>query len=147
MHEFLKTSFPRVHSTLGRESVSDLSMLYKWEGQNPQARPILLLAHQDVVPVENGTESRWQKPPFSGEIADGFIWGRGALDDKCSMMAIFESVEWLLTQGYKPRRHEIYLAFGHDEEAVAVGGALEIAELLKSGASSLSWFWMKVCRS
>ena len=131
MHEFLKTSFPRVHSTLARETVSDLSMLYKWEGQDPQARPILLLAHQDVVPVENGTESRWQKPPFSGEVSDGFIWGRGALDDKCSMMAIFESVEWLLGQGYKPRR-TIYLAFGHDEEAVAVGGALKIAELLKS---------------
>jgi len=131
LHEFLRQSFPRVHSTLQRETVSELSLLYKWEGQDPQAKPILLLAHQDVVPVENGTEGRWQKPPFSGEIADGFVWGRGTLDDKCSVMAIFEAVEWLLSQGMTPRR-TIYLAFGHDEESVSVGGALKIAELLKS---------------
>jgi carboxypeptidase PM20D1 len=131
LHELLRQSFPLIHSTLQRETVGDLSLLYKWEGQDPAARPILLLAHQDVVPVEPGTESRWQKPPFSGEIDGGFIWGRGTLDDKCSVMAIFEAVEWLLLQGKKPRR-TIYLAFGHDEEAVSVGGALQIAELLKS---------------
>ena len=71
LHELLRQSFPLIHSTLQRETVGDLSLLYKWEGQDPAARPILLLAHQDVVPVEPGTESRWQKPPFSGEIDGG----------------------------------------------------------------------------
>ncbi len=131
MHEFLRESFPLVHSTLQRETVAELSLLYKWEGQDPTARPILLLAHQDVVPADVGADSGWEKPPFAGEVDGGFIWGRGTLDDKCSMMAIFEAVEWLLSQGYRPSR-TIYLAFGHDEEAVSSGGAQQVAELLKS---------------
>ncbi len=131
LHEFLRQSFPLVHSTLQHETVADLSLLYKWEGQDPTTRPVLLLAHQDVVPVEPGTESSWEKPPFSGEVDGGFIWGRGTLDDKCSVMGIFESVEWLLSQGYRPSR-TIYLAFGHDEEAVSSGGAMQIADLLRS---------------
>lgn len=131
LHAFLRQSFPKVHASLLRETVSGLSLLYKWQGSDPQARPILLLAHQDVVPVDPVTESRWHKPPFGGELSDGFVWGRGSLDDKCSMMAIFESVELLLEQGYQPKR-TVYLAFGHDEEAVASGGASQIAELLRS---------------
>lgn len=131
LHELLRESFPLVHSTLQRETVGELSLLYKWEGQDPTTRPILLLAHQDVVPADTGSESGWEKPPFAGEIDGGFIWGRGTLDDKCSLMAIFESVEWLLSQGYRPNR-TIYLAFGHDEEAVSSGGAQQVAELLKS---------------
>ncbi len=131
LHEFLRQSFPLVHSTLQHENVAELSLLYKWEGQDPTTRPILLLAHQDVVPTEPGTEGSWERPPFSGDVDGGFIWGRGTLDDKCSVMSIFESVEWLLSQGYRPTR-TIYLAFGHDEEAVASGGAMQIADLLKS---------------
>ncbi|MFO0620137.1 MAG: M20 family peptidase [Polyangia bacterium] len=131
LHAFVRQSFPKVHATLQHETVGGLSLLYKWQGSDPQAKPILLLAHQDVVPVDPVTESRWHKAPFGGELADGFVWGRGSLDDKCSMMAIFESVELLLTQGFAPRR-TVYLAFGHDEEAVSAGGASQIAALLHS---------------
>lgn len=131
LHEFLRQSYPKVAASLPRETVGGLSLLYKWQGADPQARPILLLAHQDVVPVDPATESRWHKPPFGGELADGFVWGRGSLDDKCSMMAIFEAIELLLARGHQPQR-TVYLAFGHDEEAVSSGGASQIAELLRS---------------
>ena len=95
------------------------------------AKPVLLLAHMDVVPVEPGTERAWTHGPFSGDVADGFIWGRGTLDDKVGVMAILEAVEILLEQGFKPRQ-TVLLAFGHDEEIGGQKGAATIAALLKS---------------
>jgi len=116
---FLEQRFPLVHRTLAREAVSDHSRLYMWAGRG-DGKPIVLLAHLDVVPVEAGTEGNWIQPPFSGAIADGYIWGRGALDDKCGALAILEAVEHLLGVGFQPAR-PVYIAFGHDEE---VGGTL-----------------------
>ncbi len=81
-HALLQANFPKVHATLKREVIADLSLLYTWEGSNPKAEPIMFLAHQDVVPVAPGTEGDWQVPPFSGEVKDGFVWGRGSWDDK-----------------------------------------------------------------
>jgi carboxypeptidase PM20D1 len=131
MHAYLESQFPRVHAALRREVVNGQSLLYTWSGRDRGARPILLLAHMDVVPVEPGTESKWTHPPFSGEIADGFVWGRGALDDKVRMVGLLEAVDWLLAQGFQPSR-TIYLAFGHDEEIGGDQGAAAIAALLKS---------------
>lgn len=131
LQEYLQRTFPLVHSTLSRENIADLSLLYKWEGSDVTARPILLLAHQDVVPVEPGSEAKWEYPPFSGEVQKGFIWGRGTLDDKSSVLAILEAVEWLLSQGHRPAR-TIYIAFGHDEEKASSGGAFQVAEALRS---------------
>jgi carboxypeptidase PM20D1 len=125
-HALLQAKFPKVHSTLKREVIADLSLLYTWEGTNPKAEPILFLAHQDVVPVAPGTEGDWQVPPFSGEVKDGFIWGRGSWDDKGNLMSQLEAVEMLLTSGYKPER-TVYFAFGADEEASGVRGAAKIA--------------------
>ena len=128
-HALLQAKFPKVHATLKREVVADLSLLYTWEGSNPKAEPILFLAHQDVVPVAPGTEGDWQVPPFSGEVKDGFIWGRGSWDDKGNLMSQMEAVEMLLTSGYKPER-TVYFAFGADEEVSGVRGAAKIAALL-----------------
>ena len=91
----------------------------------------MLLAHQDVVPVEPGTEGRWTEPPFEGKIAAGYVWGRGALDDKGSLVAILEAIEHLVAGGAQPRR-TVYLAFGYDEEVGGRRGAARIAELLAS---------------
>ncbi len=88
---------------------------------------MLLLAHMDVVPVEPGTEGDWDQPPFSGEVVDGEIWGRGAMDDKAAVMAILESVEALLAAGFEPRR-TVVIAFGHDEEIGGKNGAQAIAK-------------------
>jgi carboxypeptidase PM20D1 len=128
--QHLRSSFPRVHGALKRETVGH-SLLFTWAGKDPAALPLLLCAHMDVVPVEPGTEAKWTHPPFGGVVADDQIWGRGARDDKASVMALMESVEWLLGQGFAPPR-TVYLAFGHDEEVGGQDGAKKIAELLKS---------------
>lgn len=126
----LEKGFPRVHAALTRENVGP-SLLYTWPGRDTAALPLLLLAHMDVVPVEPGTEAKWTHPPFGGVVAGGYIWGRGARDDKSSVLGLLESVEWLLARDFVPPR-TVYLAFGHDEEIGGQDGALKVAALLKS---------------
>ncbi len=138
LHAYIAQAFPRVHAALTREVIHDYSLLYTWQGQDETLKPILLMAHLDVVPVEAGTENAWTYPPFAGEIAEGFIWGRGAIDDKSSAFGILESVEALLQDGYRPQR-TIYLAFGHNEEIYGQGGAGEIAARLQSRGVELDY--------
>jgi carboxypeptidase PM20D1 len=127
--EFLEESYPLLHADLEKEVVGGYSLLYTWTGEDPELKPILLYAHYDVVPVEPGTEENWTYPPFSGEIAEGFIWGRGTLDDKSAVFGILEAVEILLSEGARPKR-TIYLVFGHDEEVGGREGAKLVADLL-----------------
>jgi carboxypeptidase PM20D1 len=129
--DYLQKNFPRVAATLTREVVGGHSLLYTWTGKDPTAKPLLFLAHMDVVPVEPGSESQWTHPPFSGDIADGYIWGRGTLDDKGSLMAWLEATEQMLAAGFQPER-TIYFAFGQDEEIGGRQGAAQIAALLRS---------------
>ncbi len=138
LHKFLSRSYPKVHATLTREIVNDYSLLYTWKGADTSLKPILLLAHTDVVPVDSGTENIWTHPPFSGLIAGGYIWGRGTMDDKVSVLGILEAGELLLAEGFQPRR-TIYLAFGHDEEVGGKQGAAKIAALLKSRGVELEY--------
>jgi carboxypeptidase PM20D1 len=128
-HAFLQRSFPKAHAALKREVVGDYSLLYTWAGSDERLEPVGLMSHMDVVPVEPGSEGSWTHPPFAGEIADGFVWGRGTLDDKIGVLALLESVETLIVQGFHPRR-TIYLAFGCDEEMQG-NGAARIARLLR----------------
>lgn len=100
------------------------------EGKDEAKNPIVLMAHQDVVPVEPGTESLWSVDAFEGIIKNDTIWGRGTTDDKMNLIAIMESIEKLLRENYQPER-TIYLAFGHDEE-IGGKGAIAIAKLLES---------------
>src|SRR5436189_4538818 len=130
-HRYLRATFPRLRTALTLEKVNGYGLLYQWTGSDPNRPPIVLLAHQDVVPVEPGTESRWTEPPFEGKIAGGYVWGRGALDDKGSLIGILEAVEHLVVAGAKPRR-TVYLAFGYDEEVGGRRGAARIADLLAS---------------
>lgn len=130
LHDHLTRSFPLVHAQLTREVVAGYSLLYTWKGRNPGAAPILLLSHQDVVPVEPGTARAWTHPPFSGAIVDGYVWGRGTLDDKAGVLGLLEAVEHLLARGFQPER-TVLLAFGHDEEVSGVQGAKNVAALLR----------------
>lgn len=130
LHKYLEETFPKVHSTLTKELVGDYSLLYTWKGRDERLKPVLLMGHQDVVPVEPETLANWEQPPFEGRIIQGHIWGRGALDDKFALLSIMEAVEMHLAQGFQPQR-TIYLAFGHDEEVGGHGGAAKIAELLR----------------
>jgi len=127
LHRLLEQSFPRTHAVLAREVVDGYSLLYTWRGADPSLPPILLLSHLDVVPVE---PAGWTVPPFSGRIAAGWIWGRGALDDKMGVIGALEAVEMLLARGFQPRR-TVLLAFGQDEEVGGHRGAQVIAALLR----------------
>ena len=131
LHRHLESSFPLVHATLRREVVNGYSLLYTWQGSDSALAPVLLLSHMDVVPVEPGSESRWTHAPYAGDIADGFVWGRGTLDDKVGVVGILQAAELLLAEGFRPRR-TIYFAFGHDEEIGGAGGAVRLAALIAS---------------
>ncbi|HEU0298768.1 MAG TPA: M20 family peptidase [Longimicrobium sp.] len=136
LHAYLQAQFPRVHAHLRRETVATHSLLYTWPGSDPSLKPILLMGHLDVVPVEPGTEGSWQEDPFGGRIAGGFIWGRGAIDNKSAVVGLLEAVEMLLGEGFRPAR-TVYLAFGHDEEVGGTRGARAIAALLESRGTEL----------
>ncbi|MEO8006110.1 MAG: M20 family peptidase [Betaproteobacteria bacterium] len=126
-HAFLAQSFPRLRSALKSERINGYSLIYEWSGADATLKPVLLMAHQDVVPVESVSADKWQQPPFGGTVSDGFVWGRGSLDDKASLMALHEAVETLVSQGFRPKR-TIYFAFGHDEEIGGRDGAAKIAQ-------------------
>ena len=100
LHRYLERTFPRIHAALTRETVGDYSLLYTWKGRDVRLKPVLLMAHQDVVPVDPETLAGWEQPPFEGRITDGFVWGRGSLDDKFSLLGLMEAVEMLLAAGF-----------------------------------------------
>ncbi len=130
LHDYLKKTYPASHAAMKKEVINEMSLLYSWKGSEPEKKPVMLMAHLDVVPVEKGTEKDWRYPAFSGKIAEKHIWGRGAMDIKNSAIAIMESVESLAKSGFKPKR-TIYLAFGHDEEVGGMNGNKALAALLK----------------
>lgn len=129
--KFLETTYPLVHQQLEREIISNYSYLYKWQGYDTTLNPFILMAHQDVVPIEESTKTQWNFEPFSGIIKDGYVCGRGTTDDKINLISILESTEKLLKENFKPAR-TIYFVFGHDEELGGKNGAKKIAELLES---------------
>lgn len=129
LHGWLASTYPKAHAAMQRELLGK-TLVYTWPGSDPAAQPIIVMAHQDVVPVTPGTEKDWKYEPFAGTIAEGAVWGRGAIDDKGSLVALFEAMEALAGQGFKPKR-TIYLVSGHDEEAGG-SGAVAAAKLLAS---------------
>lgn len=131
LEKFLTRTYKLTHERLIPQRVGKHSLLYEWTGKDETKSPIVLMAHLDVVPVPAGSEATWSHPPFSGAVSDGYVYGRGALDDKSAVIAILEAVEQLLRAGYQPGR-TIYLAFGADEEIGGERGAKEIVKLLRA---------------
>lgn len=129
-HSFLRKSFPKLHRELSSETISEHSLLFTWKGSDASKEPLVLAGHMDVVPVDYASRNDWDVPPFSGKIVDGNIYGRGTIDDKGSLIAIMESIENLITQGFKPSR-TIILVFGHDEEIGGDEGAKEMSRVLE----------------
>ncbi|WP_345315042.1 M20 family peptidase [Ferrimonas gelatinilytica] len=132
-HQFIVDSYPLVHKTLKREVVGDprpFSLLYTWEGKDPSLPPAIFMAHQDVVPIAEDSRDQWLVEPFSGAIKDGYIWGRGVLDDKNQIHAILEAAEMKLKEGFQPSR-TIMFVFGHDEEVGGPEGAKVAADIIE----------------
>lgn len=124
----LAKRYPSLHDELQRETFNRHGLLYTWVGTDPLLDPIVLMAHQDVVPVEDGTEEDWVASPFDGSVVDGRVYGRGALDCKGPLIAVFEAIEYLLERDVTPQR-SVLIVSGHDEEIGGASGALIAEEL------------------
>ena len=125
-HKVLEELFPLVHKELQKTEI-DGNLLYYWKGKSSE-KPILLMSHQDVVPAEG----EWIHAPFSGDIADGKVWGRGTADTKCTVMAFLEAVEELLAEGFVPPT-DVYLASSCTEEWAGDGAPKLVKELQRRG--------------
>jgi len=129
--DWVTETYPKSAAAMQRELVADFTPIYTWPGSDASLKPIVLMAHQDVVPAEGD----WKHPPFDGVVADGAVWGRGAIDDKGSLVALFEATEALLASGFQPKRTVIIIN-GHDEEAAQNGAAAAAAALKARGVEA-----------
>ena len=125
-HPLLEDLFPLAHEQLEKTEI-DGNLLFFWKGKHSD-KPLVLMSHQDVVPAEG----EWKHAPFSGDIAEGKVWGRGASDTKCSVMAFFQATEELLTAGYTPEQ-DVYLSSSCTEEWSGDGCPKLVDELERRG--------------
>ena len=137
LHAWMAQTYPSLHAAASPMAIAGQSLLFRWPGSDAGLAPIVLAAHQDVVPVEEGSAARWRAPAFGGEQIDGAVIGRGALDDKGSLIAILEAAEALAKAGFAPKR-TILLAFGADEEVTGRGARAMAAMLAQRGEKP--WF-------
>ncbi|KAJ3031605.1 UNVERIFIED_CONTAM: hypothetical protein HDU68_002208 [Siphonaria sp. JEL0065] len=132
LHKYLEASLPLVRKHLTRKVINRYALLYTWKGSNESLAPLVLMAHQDTVPVLPDTLDQWTHPPFSGFVDEenDAIWGRGSVDTKPTLVGSLEAIEVLLGRGFSPRK-TVYLAFGYDEEISGIEGARLIAEYME----------------
>lgn len=129
-HKEMEALFPLVHEKLEKTEL-DGCLIFRWKGRG-EAKPVMLLGHMDTVDAD---PEGWIYPPFGGEIHDGAVWGRGAMDTKCSVLGFFQAAEELLKEGFTPAG-DVYLASGCTEE-VAGEGAPGMAAWLKTNGIKL----------
>lgn len=137
-HDYLEKTYPLVHKHLQLKKINKFGLVYTWKGNDTSKKPIMLTAHQDVVPVPHETIDQWTFPPFEGGFDGKYLYGRGVSDCKNLLIALMGTIELLLEEDkFKPQR-TIILAFGYDEEA-AGKGAEEISDYLvnKYGPDSI----------
>lgn len=140
LEAYLRATYPRTFARLAVEKVSGHTLFLEWRGSDPGLDPALFMSHTDVVPVSEAAAAEWTRPPYSGVIEDGFVWGRGALDVKTGVILWLEAVEALLAEGVTPRR-TIFLSFGHDEEIGGEEGARRVAERLAERGIRLAFLF------
>lgn len=138
-HQYLEDTFPQVHAKLEKYTVNTYGLVFYWKGSDESLKPVMLTAHQDVVPVQKDTLGDWTYPPFEGHCDGEFMFGRGAADTKNVLVAIMDTLELLLTQGYEPKRG-IVAAFGMDEEVSGYHGAAYIAKFLEEKFGKNSFY-------
>ncbi|CCH46022.1 Carboxypeptidase S [Wickerhamomyces ciferrii] len=138
-HWFLESQFPLVYQKLEVTKPNIYGLVFEWKGSDPNLKPLLLIAHQDVVPVAEETLSQWKYPPFEG-VSDGkYVWGRGSSDCKALLVAELQSIERLIKDGFEPRR-TVVLAFGFDEEIGGKWGASSNSKYLQDKYGENSFF-------
>ncbi|MEX0681369.1 MAG: M20 family peptidase [Balneolales bacterium] len=125
--DYLAESYPGIHNKLSLELINDYTLVFKWEGSSPDLPAAMFQGHYDVVPVEPGTEENWTYSAFDGTIADGYVWGRGAIDDKSGVFSYLEALEHLIEEGFKPQR-TVFVVLNHDEEIGGLNGARKVAD-------------------
>ncbi|MBO9702910.1 MAG: M20/M25/M40 family metallo-hydrolase [Sporocytophaga sp.] len=152
---YLRQSYPEVYKSMDTAIINGYGLVYHWKGKNASLKPVLYLAHYDVVPVNNynpsseikapvifnvddkpsppitDIQTKWDFPPFSGAITNGRVYGRGTLDMKCMLFGLMEASSQLINKGFQPDR-DVFFAFGQDEEVGGLNGAAKIAEYFKS---------------
>ncbi|KAI0352323.1 carboxypeptidase S [Trametes cingulata] len=131
LHAYLEKTFPRVFASLDVTKVNTYGTVLHWQGADEAALPVLMTAHQDVVPVDPSTYEDWIQPPYSGLYDGTWIWGRGSCDDKSDLVASLQAVDVLLEHGFEPRRTFVW-AFGFDEESSGTQGAGHLAPYLQN---------------
>ncbi|KLT39355.1 Zn-dependent exopeptidase [Cutaneotrichosporon oleaginosum] len=129
--DYLEKAFPRVHAHMARTRVMTHALVYEWRGKEEEHKPLLLLGHQDVVPVLRETRGMWTHEPYGGEYDGERIWGRGAMDDKSGVIGALAAMELLLEAGFAPSR-TVILALGCDEETGGKVGAYHIGQWLEA---------------
>ncbi|HEY1630596.1 MAG TPA: M20/M25/M40 family metallo-hydrolase [Rhizomicrobium sp.] len=137
MRGWMEKTYPAFHKAATRE-IMDHTLIFTWKGKDSSAPPVLLMAHMDVVPVVPGTEKDWSHAPFSGDIAGGYVWGRGAIDDKGSLITILEAANALAAKGFVPAR-TIMFSFGQDEEVGGSKGNALAAQALARRGVHFAW--------
>lgn len=135
---WLPTAFPGVHRVMSRRLLNERTPLYVWTGSDSSLKSVLFGAHYDVVPVQQETLGQWTHQPFTGAITKDYVWGRGALDNKGSLVALLEAAERLVASGFAPKR-TLYFSLGHDEELGGENGAGAVAALLEQEGVELAW--------
>jgi len=128
----LAQEYPTIHQRAERQLVNNYNIVYKFTGTDPTLKPALFMGHIDVVSVDEITLDKWTHPPFDGVIDNDIIWGRGAIDDKSTVMSLMEAMELTLNAHQEnPFKRTVYFAFGHDEEVGGELGAQLIAKHFK----------------
>lgn len=128
LHKLLLTEFPLLYKLYPPKIINNYSLLFEIPGQNDELKPIMLCSHLDVVPAPKS--DGWSRDPFSGDIINGVIWGRGSIDNKHNVVSQLGAIEEILQQDMKPQRR-VVIGIGHDEEIGGHEGAKHIAKYLK----------------
>lgn len=132
--DWIPEAFPNATATMERTIVGGFTPLYRWKGSDAAQAPILISGHYDVVPIE-GT---WSRDPWAGDIAEGYVWGRGALDMKGGVVTLLEAIDQLAATGFQPQR-DIYIALTQDEEIGGAGGAASVIAHFAENGIAIDW--------
>lgn len=132
LQALLEALFPAFHAR-AEKRVQDGSLLYRWRGREP-GPGVMLMAHQDVVPAP---PEGWLVPPFSGEIREGLLYGRGALDCKATLFSLLQALEELAEEGFSPQQ-DIWVASACNEES-STTGAFATLDFLRGEGVTLVW--------